>query len=46
MNSKIRTEYKQILHKIEDVCKDFDTTQSVLIIGTNLNRMQIDHIVF
>ena len=28
MNSKIRTEYKQILHKIEDVCKDFDTTQS------------------
>ena len=28
MNSKVRTEYKQILHKIEDVCKDFDTTQS------------------
>ena len=28
MNIKIRKEYKELLHKIEDVCIDLDTTKS------------------
>ena len=28
MNIKIRKEYKEILHMIEDVCINFDTTKS------------------
>ena len=28
MNIKIRKEYKELLHKIEDVCINFDTTKS------------------
>ena len=34
MHIKIRQQYKQILHKIEDVCKEVDTTQS-----TNLMKI-------